>query len=74
MQVCNPVIRQFDILVGLVADVPLAADPDHIGTQLQRRRDRVVDAGLDLVQWDAGNMLARRNEDISIRIRGRVVG
>src|SRR5438034_7778053 len=40
VQVCNPVVRQFDILVGLVADVPLAADPDHIGTQLQCRRDR----------------------------------
>ena len=51
----------------------MAADPDHVGAQLQRRRDRVVDTGLDLVQWDTGNVLARCNQDISVRIRRRIV-
>src|SRR5262249_17414422 len=54
-------------------DIPLAADPDYIGAEFQRRRDCVVDTGLDLVQWDTGNVLARGNQDISIRIRRRIV-
>src|SRR5262249_56015831 len=37
-------------------------------------RDRVVDAGLDLVQWNAGNVITGRDEDISIGIRRRIVG
>ncbi len=73
VQVRDPVIRQFDVLVGLIADIPLAADPNHIGAELQSWRDRVIDAALDLVQRDAGNVLTGRNENISIRIRGGVV-
>jgi len=73
VQVRDPVIRQFDVLVGVVADIPLAADPDHIGAEFESRRHRIVGAGLDLVQRDAGNVLTGRNENISIRIRGGVV-
>ena len=62
-----------DIGTRLIADIPLAADPNHIGAELQSWRDRVIDAALDLVQRDAGNVLTGRNENISIRIRGGVV-
>src|SRR5262249_6541715 len=33
VQVCHPVVRELDGLVGLVADISLAADPDQVGTE-----------------------------------------
>ena len=35
MQVRHPVVRELDVLIGLVADIPLTADPDQIGTEFQ---------------------------------------
>jgi len=73
VQVRDPVIRQLDVLVGVVADIPLAADPDDVGTQLQQGRDPVIDAALDLVERNTWNLLAGRNQDVSVGIRRGIV-
>jgi len=73
VQVCDPVVGELGVLVGVVANEPLAADPDDVGAEFQLRRDPVVDAPFDLVLRYARDLLAWRDEDISICVRERIV-
>src|SRR5262245_37414954 len=68
MQVRDPVVGELRVLVGVVANKPLATDPDDVGAELQLRRNPIVDATFDLVPRYAGNLLAGSNEDVSIRV------
>src|SRR5262245_57873408 len=68
VQVRDPVVGELRVLVGVVAYKPLETDPDDVGAELQLRRDPVIDATLDLVPRYAGNLLAWRDEDVSIRV------
>ena len=61
MQVRDPIVGELDVLVGVVPYIPLAADPDHVGTELQLGRHEIVEATLDLVPRDAGDLLAGRD-------------
>src|SRR5215813_5215145 len=69
MQVRDPVVGELGVLVGVVANKPLAADPDDVGAEFQLRRDPVIDATFDLMPRNAGDLLAWSNEDISICVR-----
>src|SRR5262249_47269232 len=73
VQVRDPVVGELRVLVGVVANKPLATDPDDVGAEFQLRRDPVVDATFDLVPRYAGNLIAWRDEDISICVRERIV-
>src|SRR5262249_12688349 len=73
VQVRDPVVREFGVLVGVVANEPLAADPDDVGAEFQLRRDPVIDGTFDLMPRNAGDLLAWRDEDISICVRERIV-
>src|SRR5262245_7205070 len=73
VQVCDPVVGELRVLVCVVADKPLATDPDDVGAEFQFRRNPIVDATFDLVPRYAGNLLAWRDEDISICVRERIV-
>src|SRR6516162_4420344 len=66
MQVRDPVVGELGVLVGVIANKPLATDPDDVGAELQLRREPVVDATFDLVPRYAGNLLTWRHEDISV--------
>jgi hypothetical protein len=73
VQVCDPIERQLGILVSVVADKILSADNEHIGTELELGRERVVTTELHLMTWNARDMIARRHEYISIRIGEGIV-
>ena len=73
VQVRDPIVRELGVLVGVVANKPLAADPNDVGAELQLRREPVVDPTFDLMLWYAGDLLARRYEDISICVGERIV-
>src|SRR5215471_7875131 len=73
MQVRDPVVGELGVLVGVIANKPLATDPDDVGAEFQLRRDPVVDATFDLVPRYAGNLLAWRDKDVSICVRERIV-
>src|SRR5262249_589070 len=73
VQVRDPVVRELRVLVCVVANKPLATDPDDVGAEFQLRREPVVDATFDLVPRYAGNLLARSNEDVSIFVCERIV-
>jgi hypothetical protein len=73
VQVRDPVVCELRVLVGVIANKPLTTDPDNIGTELQLRRKPIIDAALNLVPRYAGNLLAWRDEDISICVRKRIV-
>src|SRR5262249_50489270 len=73
VQVRDPVVGELGVLVGVVANKPLAADPDDIGAEFQLRRDPVVDATFDLVPRYTGNLLAWRDKDVSIFVCERIV-
>src|SRR5262245_41004523 len=73
VQVRDPVVGELGVLVGVVANEPLAADPDDVGAEFQLRRDPIVDATLDLVPRYAGNLLAWRDKDVSIFVCERIV-
>src|SRR5262245_34807173 len=73
VQVRDPVVRELRVLVGVVANKPLATDPDDVGAEFQLRREPVVDATFDLVPRYAGNLLAWRDKDVSIFVRERIV-
>src|SRR6516162_2851783 len=66
VQVRDPVVGEFGVLVGVVANKPLATDPDDVGAEFQLRRDPVIDATFDLMPRYAGDLVAWRDEDISI--------
>jgi|GEM_PF-3652755 len=59
MQVRGPIERQLGILVGVVADKILGADSEHIGTELELGRERVVTTELHLMTWNAREIIAR---------------
>src|SRR5262245_51312419 len=73
MQVRDPIVGELGVLVGVVANKPLAADPDDVGAEFKLRRDPVVDATFDLMPRNAGDLLAWRDEDISVCVRERIV-
>src|SRR5262249_36811 len=73
VQVRDPVVGELGVLVGIVANKPLATDPDDVGPEFQLRRNPIVDATFDQVPRYAGNLLARSNEDVSIRVCERMV-
>src|SRR6516162_4262639 len=73
VQVRDPVVGELGVLVGVVANKPLATDPDDVGAEFQFRRDPVIDATFDLVPRYAGNPLAWRDKDVSICVRERIV-
>src|SRR5215468_8720063 len=73
VQVRDPVVGELGVLVGVVANEPLAADPDDVGAEFQLRRDPVIDATFDLMPRNAGDLLAWRDADISICVRERIV-
>src|SRR5262249_5638495 len=73
VQVRDPVIGELRVLVGIVANKPLATDPDDVGPEFQLRRNPIVDATFDLVPRYAGYLLAGSNEDVSIRVCERIV-
>src|SRR5215510_5942658 len=60
MQVRDPVVGELRVLVGVVANKPLATDPDDIGAEFQLRRNPIVEATFDLVPRYAGNLLTWR--------------
>src|SRR5262245_42352875 len=68
VQVRDPVVGELGVLVGVVANKPLAADPDDVGAEFQLRRNPIVGATFDLVPRYAGNLLAWRDEDVSVRV------
>src|SRR5947207_2896494 len=73
VQVRDPVVGELRVLVGVIANKPLATDPDDVGADLQLRRKTIIDTALNLVPRYAGNLLAWRDEDISICVRERIV-
>src|SRR5215470_15787389 len=73
VQVRDPVVGELGVLVGVVANEPLATDPDDVGAEFQLRRDPVIDATFDLMPRNAGDLLAWNDEDISICVRERIV-
>src|SRR5262249_35547619 len=73
VQVRNPVVGELRVLVGVVANKPLPTDPDDVGAELQLRRNPIVDATFDLMPRYAGNLLAWRDKDVSIRVCERIV-
>src|SRR6516162_4072859 len=56
VQVRDPVVGELGVLVGVVANEPLATDPDDVGAEFQLRRDPVIDATFDLMPriWSPG--------------------
>jgi hypothetical protein len=73
MQVREPIVGELRVLVGVVANKPLATGPDDVGAEFKLRCDPVVDATFDLVPRYAGNLIAWRNKDVSICVRKRIV-
>src|SRR6516165_4932539 len=73
VQVRDPVIGELRVLVGVIANKPLATDPNDIGAELQPRRKPVVDATFDLVPRYAGNLIAWLDKDVSIFVCERIV-
>jgi len=73
VQVRDPVVRELGVLVGVVANKPLATDPNDVGAELQLRREPVVDPTFDLMLRYAGDLLAWRYEDISVCVGERIV-
>src|SRR5215472_14559077 len=73
VQVRDPVVGELRVLVGVVANKPLATDPDDVGAEFQLRRNQIVDTTFDLVPRYAGNLLAWRDKDVSIFVRERIV-
>jgi hypothetical protein len=73
VQIRDPVVGELRVLVGVIANKPLATDPDDVGAELQLRRKPIIDAALNLVPRYAGNLLAWRDKDISICVRERIV-
>src|ERR1700757_5048122 len=43
VQVRDPVVGELRVLVGVVANKPLATDPDDVGPEFQLRRNPIVD-------------------------------
>src|SRR5262245_14542775 len=68
VQVRDPVVGELRVLVGVVANKPLATDPNDVGPEFQLRRNPIVDTTFDLVPRYAGNLLAWRDKDVSIRV------
>src|SRR6516225_6024882 len=73
MQVRDPVVGELGVLVGVIANKPLATDPDDVGAEFQLRRDPVIDATFDLVPRYAGNLFAWCDKDVSICVCERIV-
>src|SRR5215831_12083093 len=73
MQVRDPVVGELRVLVGVVANKPLATDPDDVGAEFQLRRNPIVDATFDRVTRYAGNLLTWRDKDVSIFVCERIV-
>src|SRR5262245_6888697 len=73
VQVRDPVVGELRVLVGVVANEPLATDPDDVGPEFQLRRNPIVDASFDQVPRYARNLLAGSNEDVSLRVCERIV-
>src|ERR1700746_4079562 len=73
VQVRDPVVRELRILVGVVANKPLATHPNDVGAEVQLRREPVVDPTFDLMLWYAGDLVAWRDEDISVCVGERIV-
>src|SRR6516165_6559875 len=65
VQVRDPVVGELGVLVGVVANEPLATDPDDVGAEFQLRRDPVIDATFDLMPRNAGDLVTWTDEDIS---------
>src|SRR5262249_23773723 len=72
-QVRDPVHARFRLLVGVVANKPLATDRDDVGAEFQLRRNPIVNATFDLVPRYAGNLLTWRDKDVSIFVCERIV-
>src|SRR5262249_32181431 len=73
MQIRDPVVGELRVLVGVVANKPLATDPDDVGAEFQLRRNPIVDATFDLVPRYAGNLLTWRDKDVSVFVCERIV-
>src|SRR5947207_207361 len=73
VQVRDPVVGELGVLVGVIANKPLTTDPDDVGAELELRRNPIVDATFDRVTRHAGDLLAWRDEDISIFVCKRIV-
>jgi len=73
VQVRDPVVRELGVLVSVVANKPLATDPNDVGAELELRREPVVDPTFDLMLWYAGDLVAWRYEDISVCVGERIV-
>jgi hypothetical protein len=65
-QIEDRVALLFRRLVGLVADEILAGDIERVAADLERLRDRIIDAGLDPVARNGGNLVARQDLDIAM--------
>src|SRR6516162_9465316 len=66
VQVRDPIVGELGVLVGVIANKPLATDPDDVGAEFQLRRNPIGDATFALVPRNAGDLLAWRDKDVSI--------